>query len=98
MSKSAESLYDMHDKLLTSGFFEGGGGEKLVLDSLFEKGAWLDPQRIPILNQYQNDYPSISSVDLGHWVFSFFHAAILNYAWTHTTVTIIGVPMTKSQC
>lgn len=88
----------MHDKLLTSGFFEGQGGEKLVLDTLFEKGAWLDPQRIPVLNQYQNDYPTISTVELGSWVFSFFHAAILNYAWTHTIVTIIGVPMTKSQC
>lgn len=87
----------MHDKLLTSGYFEGGG-KKLVLDNMFEKGAWLDPQNIPVLNQYNNDNPRITTVELGDWVFSFFHAAILNYAWTHTTVTIVGVRMTKSQC
>jgi hypothetical protein len=97
VDSAREAIEDINNSLLGKGKYEPEEGGKIVLDELFRDGKWLDTREIPVLNT-NSDYHSISAVELGDFFANFLHAAILDYSWKGSIVTIIGQPMTKEEC
>jgi hypothetical protein len=91
------AIENINNNLTATGKYEPEEGGKIVLDELFKNGRWLDTREIPVLNT-NSEYPRISAVELGDFFANFLHAAILDYSWKGSVVTIIGHPMTKEEC
>ncbi|SPO04538.1 uncharacterized protein DNG_07223 [Cephalotrichum gorgonifer] len=95
LNSSVSVIYDLHDQLTGTGKYTSPDGKKMLVDDLFAHGEWLDTSKIPVINNENDSGNSISPQDLGKWLFNFLHASIINYAWRHSVVYIVGTKMSK---